>query len=139
MEYNIIYPPIPTAGVYYFATASKVNYEVRFGRKENDLLSATLVFGVLNDEYDGEEYTLTNKGEVFSVMQTIVKIISHFLSVNKNVRSLEFYPDAGENNSEELYNKRLNLYLRYSPNVETTDKWEMKRVKNKVVFIKSVA
>lgn len=138
MEYTIVFPPIPTAGVYYFSTASGVNYEVRFGRKENDLLCATLVFGVLNDEYDGEEYTLTNKGEVFSVMQTIVRIIGDFLNVNKNIRTLEFYPDAGENNSEELYNKRLNLYLRYFPKVLTTDKWEMQRVKNKVIFIKSI-
>ncbi|MBK7183010.1 MAG: hypothetical protein IPH89_08755 [Bacteroidetes bacterium] len=61
-EYKIIAPAISTAGVYYFTTDCGVNYEVRFGRRQDNILHATIVFGVTNDEYEGEEYTLTNKG-----------------------------------------------------------------------------
>ena len=61
-EYKIVPPAISTAGVYFFTTDSGVVYEVRFGRRQDNILHATIVFGVLNDEYDGEEYTVTNRG-----------------------------------------------------------------------------
>ncbi len=35
---------------------------------------AAKVFGVVNDEFEGEEYVATNKGEVYQVMNTIVEI-----------------------------------------------------------------
>ena len=73
--YSILPPNIPSAGVYYFTTNAGIQYEVRFGRKKNDLLNVTIVFGVINEEYEGEEYILTNKGDVFRVMNTISKII----------------------------------------------------------------
>ena len=62
--YNIIRPAIPTGSVYYFTTDSAILYEVRFGRRQDNYLSSTIVFGVLNEEYEGEEYVVTNKGEI---------------------------------------------------------------------------
>ncbi|MCX6297088.1 MAG: hypothetical protein NTX97_13710, partial [Bacteroidetes bacterium] len=64
-EYKITAPAISTAGVYYFTTDHDINYEVRFGRRQDNILHATIVFGVTNDEYEGEEYTVTNKGELY--------------------------------------------------------------------------
>ncbi len=67
----LIFPPAIKSGtIYSFCTDSGVDYEVRFGRKQNNILNATIVFGVTNEEYDGEEYSITNKGEVYKVMAT---------------------------------------------------------------------
>ncbi len=71
-------PFIPFAGIYFFTTDKGLKYEVRFGRKQADILSAAIVFGVLNEEFDGEEYALVNRDDVFSVMITIESIIQDF-------------------------------------------------------------
>ena len=70
--FDIEYPSIPSAGVYYFNTTSGLRYEVRFGRLQDNILHSNIVFGVINDEFEGEEYVTTNRGEVFQVMNTIV-------------------------------------------------------------------
>jgi len=77
-EYKIVAPAISTAGVYYFTTDCGVQYEVRFGRRQDNILHATIVFGVTNDEFEGEEYTFTNKGELYRVMTTIVAVVKIF-------------------------------------------------------------
>ena len=58
LPYTIIPPVIKSGTVYSFITDSDVNYEVRFGRKQNNILNATIVFGVTNEEYDGEKFYL---------------------------------------------------------------------------------
>lgn len=133
--YEIVYPAIPSAGLYYFTTDSGMRYEVRFGRKQNDLLSATIVFGVINDEFEGEEYVVTNKGEVFRVMATIVEIVKSFRKQHPNIRSYEF---TGEPTSGEVIDrptKRLRLYSRYLRNIFEDD-WCIERQSNKVVISK---
>ena len=62
--YPIEYPAIKSASVYYFNTPSGLRYEVRFGRRQDNILHASIVFGVVNDEFEGEEYVTTNRGEV---------------------------------------------------------------------------
>ncbi|MBL7898164.1 MAG: hypothetical protein JNJ99_06495, partial [Crocinitomicaceae bacterium] len=76
--YEIIKPNIPTGQVYHFTTDYGVEYEVRFARKKENILHAVIAFGVLNEEYEGEEYALTNKGDVWKVMRTIITIIDMY-------------------------------------------------------------
>ena len=95
--YSISPPAIPTGSAYYFTTDKGVQYEVRFGRKQDNFLNATIVFGVRNEEYEGEEYVVTNKGELYRVMATIVKIIRIYIEQHPNINSFEF---AGEPNKE---------------------------------------
>ena len=113
--YKIISPAIPSAGLYYFTTDSGVKYEVRFGRKQNDLLCATIVFGVINEEYEGEEYVNTNKGEVYRVMNTIVEVVQLFREQHPNIRSYEFTGEPGENEdpTDGVPTKRIKMYHRY--------------------------
>ncbi len=54
-EYNITPPAISTAGVYLFTTDNGVHYEVRFGRRQDNILHATIVFGVTNEEYESRQ------------------------------------------------------------------------------------
>lgn len=121
--YPIIRPAIPSAGVYFFTTTEGVQYEVRFGRKQDDILSVSIVFGVLNDEYDGEEYVITNKGDVFSVMKTVSEVVRMYIKEHPNVRSYEFTgePSAGE--SLEKPTKRIKLYGRYVKRIFPVSNW----------------
>lgn len=135
--YKITFPSIPTAGVYYFATEHDVQYEVRFGRKQNDVLSANIVFGVLNEEYDGEEYVVTNKGDVFRVMNTIARIVTEFMLLHPNVRSYEFVgePSDQEQDDDNHPTKRTKLYRRYINKV-FGDEWKVYQDGSKIVIRK---
>lgn len=113
--YPIEFPAIPSAGIYYFNTDNDIRYEVRFGRKETDLLSVSIVFGVLNEEYEGEEYIITNKGEVFNVMLTIVEIVNIFKDRHPNIRQYEFTGEPAKDETIELPTKRIKLFRRYLP------------------------
>src|SRR5436309_491706 len=116
-EYTIILPAISSAGVYLFTTDSGLNYEVRFGRIQNNILHATIVFGVTNEEYDGEEYTVTNKGELYRVMITIVKIVKIFMSEHPKMACYEFTGLARESDDPNKTTARMNLYNRYLPQI----------------------
>lgn len=126
-------PAIPSAGVYYFETQQDIQYEVRFGRKRDNLLAATIVFGVINEEYEGEEYILTNQNDVFKVMATIQAIVLDFRENNPNVRSFEFTgePRAGETLSEPT--KRIRVFHRFV--MQTFDNsWAIVIAGNKVII-----
>jgi hypothetical protein len=115
--YSIIPPAIPSAGVYLFTTESGQEYEVRFGRRQDNILMATIVFGVINEEYEGEEYVVTNKGELYKVMATIVEVVKMFMEQHPKVVSYEFtgYARPGEEDKQETV--RINLYKRYLPQI----------------------
>ena len=114
-SFNIIPPAIPSAGVYFFTTDSGVKYEVRFGRRKDNILHATIVFGVINEEFEGEEYVETNRGEVYRVMATLVKVIRMFIHEHPKVMTYEFTGTAKEGEPDEGATARSNLYRRYLP------------------------
>jgi hypothetical protein len=127
--FQIEFPPIKSAGVYYFNTSSGLRYEVRFGRRQDNILHSTIVFGVINEEFEGEEYITTNRGEVYRVMNTIVKIVKDFMEQHSKVNIYEFHAidrdDEEENSSNDndvkknkiKGNARLKLYKRYLPKI----------------------
>ena len=124
----IEFPPIKSAGVYYFNTSSGLRYEVRFGRRQDNILHSTIVFGVINEEFEGEEYVTTNRGEVYRVMNTIVKIIKDFMEQHTKVNIYEFHAIDRDDEEEHTNpadikknkikgNARLKLYKRYLPKI----------------------
>jgi len=137
-HYHITPPAIPSAGVYYFVTDHGIRYEVRFGRKQNDVLSANIVFGVLNEEYDGEEYVLTNKGDVFKVMATVSKIVTLFKEAHPNIRTYEFAgePAGTEVMAGNIPTKRTKLYMRYAHRIFNQERWKIIPDGNKVTIKK---
>lgn len=114
----IEFPAIKSAGLYYFNTPSGLRYEVRFGRRQDNILHASIVFGVINDEFEGEEYVTTNRGEVFQVMNTISEIIRDFMTQHPKVCIYEFNAVGrdGENETK-AGNARMQLYRRYLPRI----------------------
>ena len=128
--FPIEFPPIKSAGVYYFNTSSGLRYEVRFGRRQDNILHSTIVFGVINEEFEGEEYVTTNRGEVYRVMNTIVKIIKDFMEQHTKVNIYEFHSIDRDDEDEHAHlneaetkknkikgNARLKLYKRYLPKI----------------------
>ncbi len=135
IPYKIIYPNIVSGSLFLFTTDSGVEYEVRFARKKNNILHASIVFGVLNEEYDGEEYALTNKGEVFKVMNTIAEICRYYIKEHPNINSYEFVGEPTPNEDENKTTKRLRLYERYLPSIYGTD-WIFNIKGNKALITK---
>jgi hypothetical protein len=126
--FPIEFPPIKSAGVYYFNTSSGLRYEVRFGRRQDNILHSTIVFGVINEEFEGEEYVTTNRGEVYKVMNTIVMIVRDFIDQHSKVNIYEFHaidrddeeehiPEREQNKNKIKGNARLKLYKRYLPKI----------------------
>lgn len=133
MTYQIIAPVIPSGQIYQFNTAFDVDYEVRFGRKKENVLHTVVVFGVLNDEYEGEEYSLTNKGDVFKVMNTISEIIRMYMHEHPSMRTYEFTGILGEDEDENQMSQRTKLYTRYLPKVFPENQWETEISGNKII------
>lgn len=126
--FPIEFPPIKSAGVYYFNTSSGLRYEVRFGRRQDNILHSTIVFGVINEEFEGEEYVTTNRGEVYRVMNTIVMIVKDFMEQHSKVNIYEFnaidrddeddhHSDGDGAKNKIKGNARLKLYKRYLPKI----------------------
>lgn len=144
--FNIEYPAIKSAGVYYFNTFSGLRYEVRFGRRQDNILHSTIVFGVINEEFEGEEYVTTNRGEVFKVMNTIVMIVKDFIDQHTKVNIYEFHAidrddedehSAGKEQKNKIKgNARLKLYKRYLPKIFETG-WNFNFDGNNAIVTKS--
>lgn len=133
MPYQIIAPAIPSGQVYQFTTDFDVEYEVRFGRKKENILHSVFVFGVLNDEYDGEEYVLTNKGDVFRVIATISEVIKMYMKEHPNMQIFEFTGIFSETDLEEFPSQRTKLYMRYLPKVFNPELWKTEMKGNRII------
>lgn len=131
--YSIIPPVIPSGSIYLFKTESEVEYEVRFARKKDNLLYTTLAFGVLNEEYEGEEYVLTNRHEVFKVMRTISAIVRMYMAEHPNVRTYEFTGEPTIKDAKAGKSKRMQLYKRYIPQIFNSE-WGSTLHGNKMII-----
>lgn len=133
--FSIIPPPIESGSAYYFKTDRGIHYEVRFGRKANNILNTSIVFGVINDEFEGEEYSMTNKFEVYKVMATIVRIVRRYIKLHPKTNSYEFTGEPTKKELDKNGRVRLALYNRYLSQV-FDDSWFIEQQKNKTIISK---
>lgn len=115
--FDIEFPAIKSASVFYFNTPSGLRYEVRFGRRQDNILHATIVFGVINEEFEGEEYVTTNRGEVYGVMSTISEIVRSFMAEHPKITTYEFHAVDKDDEDGAHTNARMYLYRRYLPRI----------------------
>ncbi len=134
-SFQINLPQIKSGTLYTFTTTSGIFYEVQFGRKQHDILSSTIVFGVTNDEFEGEEYAETNKGEVYKVMATIVDIVKIYMNEHPNVHTYEFTGEPKKQENVKEPTVRIKLYLRYIRKVFDKN-WQVTTDGNRVVISK---
>lgn len=133
--FNIIPPPFETGYVYHFTTRSNLYYEVRFAPKSNNILSMVVNFTVDSDEFD-DDYPVTNRGEIFSVIATVIEIMKMFHKHHNFTISYEFSGEFKEN--EEDKNRpsiRSRLYLRYAERLLNSN-WKAFVNGNKVIIKK---
>jgi hypothetical protein len=88
-HYKIFSPVIKTGAEYYFETGSGLRYQVLFARKKNSYLEHIINFSVLNEEFE-DEYSETNRGEIYRVIATVVEIIRIFHQHHGSSVSYEF-------------------------------------------------
>jgi len=134
-HYPIEAPEIPTGSTYYFNTDSGLRYEVLFAKKRDDYLGNIINFSVLNEEFE-DEYSETNRGEVYRVIATVVEIIRIYHSFHSYSLSYEFSGEFKDRNDDGETSKRTMLYYRKALHI-MHPKWHTELCGNKVVvFLK---
>ena len=129
--YSIICPEIPSGNIYFFVTDSKLEYEVRFGRKKDNYLGNVINFGVLNEEFENE-YSLTNKGETYKIIASVIEIVRKYHYQHPTSNSYEFTGDfkPGEKQENSI---RSRLYFRYASRI-LCEGWKALLHENKVTI-----
>jgi len=133
--YPIQLPTIPSGQKYTFATQHGIEYEVRFARKKDDILYTIIAFSVTNEEFEDDEYTLTNKGDIFQVMNTISAIIKIYLAEHPNIKTFEF-TGVNKPGEEHETSQRSLLYMRYLPKI-FNNQWSVYKQGNKFIVSKN--
>ena len=109
--YPIEVPEIASGSTYYFNTESGLRYEVLFAKKRENYLENIINFSVLNEEFE-DEYSETNRGEVYRVISTVIEIIRIYHEHHAYSISYEFSGEFKEGNEQREYSIRTLLYYR---------------------------
>ena len=99
---------------YDFETDLDTKYEVTFDfyedmSKEGEWTVVNISFGIIEDGYLNN-VVVTNEGDIFRVMATIVDITKKVLKKNKKIKSLAF---TGSKNRGDNDRRRNNIYMAY--------------------------
>ena len=132
--YPIQSPEIPTGDTYYFTTESGLKYQVGFGKKRDNYLGNIVNFSVLSEEFE-DEYSETNRGEVYRVVSTVIEIIRIFHDFHLHSNSYEFtgeFKDAKDIGEASI---RTRLYFKYA-NLILDKEWKPFLEGNKVIVKK---
>jgi len=131
--YEIKRPEILSGGTYYFETDSGLVYQVTFGKKKKNYLGNILNFSVISDEYE-DEYSETNKGEVYRIISTVTEIVRIFHENHPYSNSYEFSGEFKKTNDSPPVSIRTRMYFRSALRVIDGDIWDVSTEENKVVI-----
>lgn len=132
--FPIVPPAIESGYVYHFTTSSNLEYEVRFAPKADDILGMVVNFTVMGDEFE-QDYPVTNRGEVYSIIATVIEIMKMFHLHHNFTKTYEFSGEFKENEEREQQKAsiRSRLYLRYADRVLNTN-WKAFPSGNKTIL-----
>mgnify|MGYP006296930003 FL=1 len=130
-HYPIRVPGIRSGGEYYFETESGLRYQVMFARKKDHYLEHIVNFSVLDDQYD-DEYSVTNRGEIYRVIATVVEIIRLYHENHAYSVSYEFSGEFKKGNEKRKTSIRTMLYYRKAKAI-TSPEWKVELAGNQVV------
>jgi hypothetical protein len=111
--YPVQAPEIQTGDTYYFTTESGLKYQVRFGKKRDNYLGNIINFSVLSEEFE-DEYSETNRGEIYKVIATVIEIIRIFHNFHKHSDTYEFTGEFKDTKDIREASIRTRLYLKYA-------------------------
>lgn len=132
--YRIESPEIKTGDTYYFTTESGLKYQVRFGKKRDNYLGNIINFSVLSEEFE-DEYSETNRGEVYRIIATVIEIIRIYHSNHIHSDSYEFTGEFKNRNERKESSIRTRLYYRYAQRILNYN-WNLLIEGNKVIINK---
>ncbi len=132
--YKIESPEIISGSSYYFTSGSGLMYEVLFAKKRDNYLGNIINFSVLNEEFE-DEYSETNRGEVYRVISTVIEIIRIYHLNHAYSSSYEFSGEFKDYNDDEETSKRSMLYYRKAQQILHPE-WSVELCGNKVVVFR---
>ena len=110
--YPIALPTFETGYVYHFTTDSDLVYEVRFGPKSNNKLQIVVNFTVISEEFE-HDYPVTNRGEMYRIIATVIEILRIFHYYHALTESYEFSGEYKDNEqNRENGSIRSRMYMR---------------------------
>ena len=109
--YPIAAPEIKSGAIYYFETESGLRYQVLFAKKKEDYLENIVNFSVLSEEFE-DEYSETNRGEIYRVIDTVVEIVRMYHIHHGYSTSYEFSGEYKKGKKELGTSIRTRLYYR---------------------------
>jgi hypothetical protein len=128
--YPIQVPEIKSGAEYYFKTESGLSYQVIFAKKKKSYLEHVVNFSVLSDEFE-DEYSETNRGEIYRVIATVVEIIRLYHSNHAYSTSYEFSGEFKKGNEGRKTSIRTLLYYRKAREI-MSEAWDIDISGNKV-------
>ncbi|KPK84150.1 MAG: hypothetical protein AMS27_10795 [Bacteroides sp. SM23_62_1] len=134
--YYIEAPEIQTGDTYYFVTDSGLKYQVRFGKKRDNYLGNIVNFSVLSEEFE-DEYSETNRGEVYRIIATVIEIVRLYHSCHIHSDTYEFTGEFKDNKDKQESSIRTRLYFRYAKMILSPE-WEAHLEGNKVIVKKTI-
>ena len=129
--YSIQVPEIKSGAEYYFETGSELMYQVLFAKKKKSYLEHIVNFSVLSDEFE-DEYSETNRGEIYRVIATVVEIIRLYHHNHAYSTSYEFSGEFKRGNESRGTSIRTLLYYRKAKEI-MNPYWEVFISENKVI------
>jgi len=127
--YPIETPEIKSGATYFFETDSGLKYEVLFAKKKN-YFENIINFSVLNDEFE-DEYSITNRGEIYRVIATVIEIIIIYHENHAYSTRYEFSGEFKEGNESRTTSIRTMLYYRKAKEI-MNPAWNIELSGNKV-------
>ncbi len=129
-SYPIQAPLIKSGAEYYFETESGLRYQVMFAKKKQNYLQNIVNFSVLSEDFE-DEYSETNRGEIYKVMATVVEIIRQYHGNHAYSTSYEFSGEFKKGNESRGASIRTVLYYRKAKEILDTG-WEIEVTGNRV-------
>jgi len=132
--YEIKVPEIQSGDTYYFTTESGLQYQVRFGKKRDNYLGNIINFSVLSEEFE-DEYSETNRGEVYRIIATVIEIIRIYHENHEHSDTYEFTGEFKDGHETQAASIRSRLYYRYAQRILSSN-WKAVLEGNKVSIYK---
>jgi len=131
-SYPIEIPEIKSGSSYYFKTESGLRYQVLFAKKRDNYLENIINFSVLNEEFD-DEYSVTNRGEIYRVITTVIEIILIYHINHAYSISYEFSGEFKKGNEHRTTSIRTMLYYNKAQEI-LHPAWQIELTGNKVII-----
>ncbi|MBE0655561.1 MAG: hypothetical protein IH594_17300, partial [Bacteroidales bacterium] len=90
-------------------------------------------FGVVSDEFE-DEYSETNKGEMWRIITTIIEIIRVFHQNHPYSNSYEFSGEYRKGEDPSVASIRTRLFLRSLMRAVDFHYWDLKLVDNRILL-----